>query len=212
MNAPPTQYQHHGDRGLVVAVEPLPAPAIGGGRRLLAFSRIIVQFAEEFFEILSRAEIAAFACHHDDLDRVIDFETRQSVIHLVVERRRHGVALLRPVERCPGDAVTHTDLHEIVIVVGHCGPPLRRSPSQRHAIKYLSGSARGVEEHCTLAPSSSNIPVVPRLAERALPRGHGGAARISYADCLARRADLYHCACCRREIAAQPQRQGAGYG
>src|SRR5262249_35360273 len=76
---------HHRDRGLVVAVEPLPSPAISGGSSLLAFGRIPLQLAEELLEVLSGAEIAALAGHHDDLDRVVDFEPRERVIHLVVQ-------------------------------------------------------------------------------------------------------------------------------
>jgi len=82
------------------------------------------QLAEEFLEVLPGAEIAALAGHDDDLDLVVDFEPRERVIHLVVQRRRHGVALFRPVERRPGDAVAHSDFHEIAFVVGH-----RRSSS-----------------------------------------------------------------------------------
>ena len=98
---------------------PLPPPAIGGGRGLLAFRRILLQLAEELLEILPGAEVAAFAGHHHDLDVVVDLEPRQRVIHLVVERGRHGVALLGAIERGPGDAVVHPDLHEIVFVFSH---------------------------------------------------------------------------------------------
>src|SRR6202167_2848261 len=75
---------HHGDGRLVVIVQTLPAPAVSGGRRLLALGRVLFQFAEEALEVLAGAEVAALAADDHHLDVVIDFEPRQRVIHVVM--------------------------------------------------------------------------------------------------------------------------------
>jgi hypothetical protein len=129
---------HHGDGRLVVAVEPLPAPAIGRSLRLLALAGIALELAEELLEVLPGAEVAALAGDHDHLDVVVDLELRQRVVHVVVQRRRHGVALGGTVERRPGDAVLHPNLHIIVLVIGHRPSPFYIAGGK---LRFLGGSA-----------------------------------------------------------------------
>ena len=76
---------HHGDGRLVVLIEPLPAPSVGGRGGLLAFAGVLLQLAEELLEILAGAEVAALAAHHDDLDVLIDLEPGERVVHVVVQ-------------------------------------------------------------------------------------------------------------------------------
>ncbi len=96
---------HHGDGGLVEVVEPRPAPAIRRLGRALPLARILLELAEEFAQVLAGAEIAAGAGDDDACTRSIDLEIGERVVHVVMELRAHGVALLRPVQDRPADAV-----------------------------------------------------------------------------------------------------------
>jgi hypothetical protein len=130
---------HHGDRRLVIAVETLPAPAVGRRRRLLALAGVLLQLAEKFLQVLSRAEISALAGDHHHLDIVIDLEPRKRVIHLVVQGGRHGISFFRPVERRPRDTIGQPHFYAFVLVVRHWlfPPPLimSRVTSWRHQPK-----------------------------------------------------------------------------
>ena len=110
---------HHGDGGLVVVVEPLPSPPVGGGGRLLALAGVPLQLAEKFLEILAGAEITALAAHHHDADIIVHLEPRQRIIHVVMKLRAHGIALVRTIEGRPGDTVVDSDIYELVLVIGH---------------------------------------------------------------------------------------------
>ncbi len=142
---------HHRDGRLVVAVEPLPAPAVGRRRRLLALGRVLLQLAEEFLQVLPGAEVAAFAAHHDDAHVLVDLEPRQRVVHVVVQLRAHGVALVGAVEKYPGDAVVDAHLDELVFVLGH-----RSSPCAFDSVLIHTCAARGAR-----GPSSGSRSALP---------------------------------------------------
>ena len=110
---------HHGDGRLIVAIEPFPPPPIGGTGRLLAFARILFQLAKEFLQILSGAEISALAGDHHHLGIIVNFQARKSSIHVVMQLGRHGIALLRSIERRPCNSILHSHFYALVFVVGH---------------------------------------------------------------------------------------------
>ena len=124
----------HGDGRLVVVVEPLPAPAVGRRGRLFSLAGIALEVAEEFLQILSGAEIAAFAADNHHPDVFIDFEPRQRVVHVVVKLRAHGVALVRTVHGEPGDAVVDSHFCAFVFVFSH----ERRPPVSNYSSECTS--------------------------------------------------------------------------
>jgi hypothetical protein len=96
------------------------------GRRRSAHAHLLhigqtVGGAEEFAQIHAGRERLAGAGQHQHFDAIVDFERVEHLDHLVIERRAHAIALLRAIERHPGDAVLDLDFDVLAPrqIVGH---------------------------------------------------------------------------------------------
>src|SRR6516165_28071 len=110
----------HGDSRLREGREPLPAPLIGGVASLRPGRRRVVVGAEIEFDVLPGTERFARTGEHEDLGLWIDRKLGQRVVHVEVELRAHGIALVRPVHDQPGDAVLLLDQDRLVFLCCHC--------------------------------------------------------------------------------------------
>jgi len=79
--------------------------------------RVVIQRAEEELEIHPGAERFAGASQNQNADVIITGQPGQHIDHVVAQRRAHGVALFRPVQRDPGDLIFCLDQHIFVIEV-----------------------------------------------------------------------------------------------
>src|SRR5499433_874934 len=110
----------HGDGRLREGREPLPAPLIGSMASLRPGRRRVVVGAEIELDVLPGTERFARTGEHEDLGFRIDRELGQCVVHVEVELRAHGIALVRPVPDLPGDAVLLLDQDRLVFLCCHC--------------------------------------------------------------------------------------------
>jgi len=110
----------HGDGRLREGREPLPAPLIGSVASLRPGRRRVIVGAEIEFDVLPGTEGFAGTGEHEDLGLRIDRELGQRLVHVEVELRAHGIALVRPVHDQPSDAVLLLDQDRLVFLCCHC--------------------------------------------------------------------------------------------
>jgi hypothetical protein len=79
-----------------------------------ALDRLVVEVAEEQLEVLAGAPGIAGAGEHQHPHLRFVLELVEDVAHLEMQLRAHRIALVRPVERDPGDAILALDLHGFV--------------------------------------------------------------------------------------------------
>src|SRR5205823_6157287 len=109
----------HRDRGFREHRELLPAPLIGGAPRLVAHGRIGFRAAEIEPDILAGRKGFARPGDHQDLGLLIDRKLIEHIVHVQVQLRTHGVALVGPVEDHPGDPLPFLDLDGLIFLCSH---------------------------------------------------------------------------------------------
>jgi hypothetical protein len=88
--------------------------------RFRPLRRRVIIGAEIKLDVLAGAECLARTGKHENVGLRIDSEFGERVIHLEMELRAHGVALVRPVHDQPRDAVLLLDEDGLVFVRCHC--------------------------------------------------------------------------------------------
>ena len=96
---------HHRDGRLLVPAQFAP-PGIGFGLRLArALESLRCRLAEIFLQIHAGGPGAALAGQHQHAHIIAELELLERLQHGAIERRVHRIALVRPVEFQPGDAI-----------------------------------------------------------------------------------------------------------
>jgi hypothetical protein len=148
----------HGDGRLREGRQLLPAPLIGGAAGLAAQHRIGIAAAEIELDVLAGAERLARPGEHDDLGLRIDRQLFERIVHIEVELRAHGVALVRSVHDQPSDAVLLLDQDRLVFLRRHRFSPGLLDPSRRD---------RGIQLRVSVGAFDVVFPAVPvRRRER----------------------------------------------
>src|SRR4029450_11947880 len=93
----------HGDGRLREIRESVPAPLIGRVARFRPLRRRVIISAEIKLDVLAGAEGLPRTGKHENVGLRIDSEFGERVVHLEMELRAHGVALVRTVHDQPRD-------------------------------------------------------------------------------------------------------------
>src|SRR5262245_14627939 len=133
----------HRDGRLRKLREELPAPVVAGIVGLVAHLGIVLGAAEVEPQVLTRTPGFALAAKNEHLGLLIGGEPGERILHLEMQIRAHGVALVGPIEPQERDAALPLDQNVLVFFVSHRtllgGHPNVLSTCRASAMRMISG-------------------------------------------------------------------------